>query len=152
MARRARTILPMLTLAAAACAGCSSPRVSERLVADANVGQYGAPRAALQQRLSNDTSDRSYILDRLRLLILTLADGSPDAAEEVANQTFRLLRTQGLNADRTTSAVVFNVSRPPRSPILSRSLVASTDHRRIGSATAGARPAVLAADIAVPAP
>src|SRR6185369_14807979 len=30
------------------------------------------------------------------------------AAEEVANQTFRLLRTQGLNADRTTASIVLN--------------------------------------------
>lgn len=47
----------------------------------------------LQKGLTKDPSDRAYILDRLRLLILTLADGSPAAAEETANQTFDLLRT-----------------------------------------------------------
>lgn len=62
----------------------------------------------LQKGLTKDPSDRAYILDRLRLLILTLADGSPAAAEETANQTFDLLRTQGLNDDKTVSAAVFN--------------------------------------------
>ena len=88
--------------------GCQGPQLDPNLVAATDVGRYGGARVALEKKLPESPSDRSYILERLRLLILTLADGQPGAAEEVANQTFRLLRTQGINADRTVASVVLN--------------------------------------------
>jgi hypothetical protein len=94
--------------ASALLAGCAQTQVDPRLRADVDAGQYALARTSIQQKLTDNPGDRSYILDRLRLLILSLADGHPAAAEQVANQTFRLLRTQGLNADRTTASVVFN--------------------------------------------
>ncbi len=94
--------------AAALAGGCAQEQVSPRLRADVDAGRYSLARVAIQKRLTENPGDRSYILDRLRLLILTLADGQPAAGEEVANQAYRLLRTQGLNADRTTASVVFN--------------------------------------------
>lgn len=100
----------LLPLAAVLIGGCSSrgDRVDAAIDTAAATGQYGVARAKLQQSLAADPSDRGYILGRLRLLILTLADGQPDAAEITANETFQLLRTQGLNADKTVSSVVFN--------------------------------------------
>jgi hypothetical protein len=89
-------------------AGCAERQLDPNLITATDVGRYGGARVALQGKLTENASDRSYILDRLRLLILTLADGQPAQAEEVANQTFRLLRTQGLNADRTTASIVLN--------------------------------------------
>lgn len=71
-------------------------------------GQFGEARVRLQEHLTDDRGDRSYILDRMRLEIACLADGDPWAAEIPANDAFSILRVQGLNADRTTSAVVFN--------------------------------------------
>lgn len=94
------------TLLLGACA--SRDRVDRRIEAAALAGDYGVAREALQADLSPDPSDKSYLLDRLRLLILTLADGQPDAAEIPANELYALLRTQGLNADRTVSSAVFN--------------------------------------------
>lgn len=73
-------------------------------------GNVGVARATLESKLTDNRSDRSYILDRMRLLLLTMADGSPAAAEETANQAFALLSTQGINADKTVSASVFNES------------------------------------------
>lgn len=105
--RALRRVL-MAAVLGAALGGCAADRVDPRIERAALAGEYGQARAGLQGRLSNDRSDRSYILDRLRLLIMTLADGSPDAAEEVANQTYDLLRIQGLNDDNTVSAAVFN--------------------------------------------
>ncbi|CAG0996574.1 hypothetical protein PHYC_02601 [Phycisphaerales bacterium] len=88
---------------------CSAnDRVDRRIETAVLHGQYGEAREALQKCLSNDPSDKSYLLDRLRLLILTLADGQPDAAELTANDLYALLRTQGLNADKTAASVVFN--------------------------------------------
>jgi hypothetical protein len=95
-------------LAGAALVGCQAQQLDPNLVAATDVGRYGGARVAIEKKLPQDPSDRSYILERLRLLILTLADGQPGSAEEVANQTFRLLRTQGLNADRTAASVVLN--------------------------------------------
>lgn len=105
--RATRTGVAAIALACG-LGGCEYSNVHPRMMADADAGAYGAPRVELQSRLTDNPSDRAYLLDRLRLLILTLADGQPAQAEEVANQTFRLLRTQGLNADRTTAAVVVN--------------------------------------------
>lgn len=95
---------------AAALGGCASSadRVDARIAAAAHTGRYGEARERLGASLATDTSDRAYILDRLRLLILTLADGQPDAAEPTANEAYQLLRTQGLNADKTAASVIFN--------------------------------------------
>ena len=89
--------------------GCSAP-LDPALIDATNAGRYGGAREAIQATLTEDKSDRDYLLNRLRLLVLTLADGQPAAAEETANQTFALLRTQGLNADRTVASVVVSES------------------------------------------
>jgi len=89
--------------------GCQSS-LDQNLISATEVGRYGGARVALQENLDQDTSDRNYILGRLRLLILTLADGQPQAAEVVVGETFRLLSTQGINSDRTVSSAVINES------------------------------------------
>ncbi len=88
-----------------AAGGCSSP-LDRDLVEATNVGRYGGARVALQKTLDTDTGSRDYILARMRLLILTLADGQPQSADVVAGETFRLLSTRAINADRTVSSVV----------------------------------------------
>ncbi|MCC6679076.1 MAG: hypothetical protein IT436_18280 [Phycisphaerales bacterium] len=100
--------LTSLAIAGAfALAGCSSgPEAS--MTRAVQTGQYAQARARLLSRLSDDPSDRSYILDRLRLTVLSLADGLPASADRPANQLFQLLRTQGLNADKTAASVVLN--------------------------------------------
>lgn len=106
--RRTCSGLLVAGLLAVSAGGCQGRKLSASLLAEVGAGEYAAPRLAIQEKLSDNPSDRAYILDRLRLLILTLADGQPDAVEDVANETFRLLRTQGLNADRTVRSVVLN--------------------------------------------
>lgn len=102
--------LALFTIAAAIVPGlaaCSSgPDASMNKAVQ--TGQYAQARARLLSRLSDDPSDRAYILDRLRLTVLSLADGLPASADRPANQLFQLLRTQGLNADKTAASVVFN--------------------------------------------
>lgn len=87
--------------------GCSAGMDSKSAWAIES-GNYGAARVRLQEALSQDPSDRDYILGRMRLQIATLADGDPHAAEEISNEAYRLLRVQGLNADRTVASVVLN--------------------------------------------
>lgn len=92
---------------ACSLSGCVTS-LDPNLIAATEAGRYGGARVAIQDNLTNNPSDRAYILDRLRLSILTLADGQPDIAEIPANQLFSLLTTQGVNADRTVSSVVIN--------------------------------------------
>lgn len=110
LAGRAAVAGPVLgmVMAAAFAGGCASSQLNERVEAAMASGSYGVARVRLQKELTDDPADRDYLLTRMRLLLATLADGQPDAAEQIANQTFQLLRTQGLNADRTVASVVLN--------------------------------------------
>lgn len=81
---------------------CSSlPRVN------VESGEYGRAREVLRGSLPSDRSDRNYMLARLSVGILDLADGKPEIAEDVFNETFDVLRTQGINADKTVASAVF---------------------------------------------
>lgn len=103
-----RAILACTCLALATLAGCASPRLDPRAVQSAQVGRFGPVAAVLTEELGTDPADRQYLLGRLNVLQMTLAEGIPDAGEEVANQLFTLLRTQGLNEDKTVASVVLN--------------------------------------------
>jgi len=87
---------------------CASGHADTRTVDAFEAGRFGEARVRLEERQTDDRADRSYILDRMRLEIACLADGDPWSAEMPANEAFSILRVQGLNADRTTSAVVLN--------------------------------------------
>jgi hypothetical protein len=94
--------------------GCQTPGRSTKLSTQAELGvavrtgQLGRSRVALQQNLTQDRADRNYLLDRLSLGVVTLADGYPQAAEGVFSQVYDLLRTQGINEDKTVESVVLN--------------------------------------------
>lgn len=90
-----------ILIAALTLGGCASYQRDERLVAATLRGDFGAARLATQGAASADLSDRGYMLDRLKALILTLAEGVPDSAGAYADGVYEVLRTQGLNADRT---------------------------------------------------
>ena len=95
--------------AGALALGCASSGPDRSLVSAAAVGEYGAARARLMGNGLGREGGRANdnLLDRVRLLLVDLADGQPRAAEENANQIFEVLRTQGINADRTVASVVF---------------------------------------------
>lgn len=97
-----------LCLAVLSCVACCAPRSSPTLAQALTTGEASPAIIDLQKNLPSDRSDRSYILDRMRLLLLGLLNGTPDEVEETANQTFALLSTQGINADKTVSAAVIN--------------------------------------------
>ena len=83
-------------------------RGPDSLVHAAAVGEYGAARDRLVARgsLTTGRETTSNLLDRVRLLVVDLADGQAAAAEENANAVYEILRTQGINADRTVASVV----------------------------------------------
>ncbi|MCA9273405.1 MAG: hypothetical protein KDA31_10190 [Phycisphaerales bacterium] len=73
------------------------------------VGEYGAARSRLYGAgvSAENTRGNNSLLDRVRLLQVDLADGQARAAEVNANRVYEVLRTQGINADRTVASVVF---------------------------------------------
>lgn len=87
-------------------AGCSTPSVIEHV----ERGEYGIGREVLLKNLTNDKSERSYFLDRMQLCLVDLADGVPRSAERTVDESYEILRTQGINADKTVASVVINES------------------------------------------
>ncbi len=94
-------------LLAALAGGCASYQRDEMTVAQAVRGDFGAARVNAQSRLTDNPGDRNYLLDRLKTLVLTLAEGVPEAAEPHADAVYQMLRTQGLNDDKTVPSFFF---------------------------------------------
>lgn len=106
MTRRAAQLLPLLALALLTW-GCAAP-LQRDVALRAGAGDYGRARLALAGQSAPAQDDRDALLRRARLLVLTLADGHPRAAEETANRAFNMLTTQGLNIDREAASVVLH--------------------------------------------
>lgn len=93
-------------LAIFALAGCQAPmRHTPSYLLEQ--GEFGAARQAIRSNLTKDRSDRQYLLDRMKLGIITLADGYPSAAQVTFEEVYDVLRTQGINKDRAVQSVVF---------------------------------------------
>lgn len=105
--RRAIALALVASAPLGAFAGCAR-QLDTRTRLAGETGRYALAAERVQESLSSDPADRDYLLGRVRLLLMGLADGQADATEEPANQLFGLLRTQGLNADRTTASVVLS--------------------------------------------
>jgi hypothetical protein len=68
-------------------------------------GDYGSARMQVRENLTQNRSDRRYLLDRMRLAILTMADGYPHSSQVVLEELYDRLRAQGINRDRTVASV-----------------------------------------------
>ncbi len=104
---RSRLGLGLVVLALlAALGGCQTPEGA--LAPLLQTDEFGQARQVIAQRLTNDRTDRRYLLDRMSLAVVTLADGYPRLAEPTFETVYNLLRTQGINADKTVASVVIN--------------------------------------------
>jgi hypothetical protein len=110
MQRRAVNIL-----AAACClalVGCAAePRFP--LEAAFYTGQFGDARVYLEKHLparkaDSKGYDRNYLLQRMRLMVATLADGYALESDPNVDEVFDVLATQGINEDKTVASVVLN--------------------------------------------
>ncbi len=109
--RRARGAVLALAplIASIPLAACAGNRLDESYAMRVDRGEYARARGYLYNRgTPTQISHRQYLLDRERLLIVTLADGLPDHAESLANRVYEVLRIQGLNADKTVPSVVIS--------------------------------------------
>jgi hypothetical protein len=97
----------------AGCAAAPDPRLAAAVAA----GRFGDARMAALELVNAGPRpktgigrklDRTYLLNRMRLAIATLADGYPHAADLVFEDVYEVLRTQGINRDKTVMAVVIN--------------------------------------------
>jgi tetratricopeptide (TPR) repeat protein len=71
-------------------------------------GNYAGPRTDIHQQMQPKRSDRAYLLDRMRVGVLTMADGYPQSAQTIFEDVYDVLRTQGINKDKTVASVVLN--------------------------------------------
>ena len=94
-----------LFLAVSYLVGCSSS-TPQGLVQYVQTDELGQARAVLQAKPVTDPKDHSYLLQKMRAGIVTLADGYAYAQDDSMNQIFEVLRTQGINKDRTVAAWV----------------------------------------------
>jgi hypothetical protein len=72
--------------------GCA-PSVVQRV----NAGEYGSARAELQRTKNDNKGDRNYILDRMRVNLVTIADGYALSSDPAMDDLFKLLRTHDVN-------------------------------------------------------
>ncbi len=71
-------------------------------------GEHAQAREQVMRHMTHDPSKRQYLLDRMRIGVLAMADGQPRAADVVFGEVFDVLRTLGINEDRTVAAAVFH--------------------------------------------
>lgn len=96
----------LLLIAVLVLSGCqNTPRPSPH--AKMRAGDFAGARDLVEAQVVNDRSDRRYMLDRMRAGVLNLDAGEPERAERWFAEVYDVLRTQGLNEDKTVSAVVF---------------------------------------------
>ncbi len=94
-----------LLLMLAVLSGCQhEPRMTPH--AKMRAGMYEEARDLVESQVIDDRSDRRYMLDRMRAGVLNLDAGDPQRAERWFAEVYDVLRTQGLNADKTVSSVV----------------------------------------------
>lgn len=102
-ARRGALLVPLLILTALSACSSEPRRRLRSLVAE---GEYARAAAGVASTMQTRRADRDYLLDRMRLGLLLLADGRPDAAEAPLLEVFDTLRTQGINDDKTVAAAI----------------------------------------------
>lgn len=87
-------------------AGCrSDPRPSPH--AKMRIGDFASARDLVESQVEDDLDDRRYMLDRMRAGVLNLDAGDLRRSEKWFSEVYDVLRTQGLNEDKTVRSVVF---------------------------------------------
>jgi tetratricopeptide (TPR) repeat protein len=96
----------LLLVALVALSGCKSdqrPSPHGKM----RIGDFAGARDIVEAQVEDDLSDRRYMLDRMRAGVLNLDAGDPVRAEKWFAEVYDVLRTQGLNEDKTVRSVVF---------------------------------------------
>ena len=94
----------LLTIVFIVQGGCASYKRDEILISRMKEGNYSQVRMQLNAKRTRNSTDRNFVLDRMKEVIASLADGTPQASEYTVDGLYDSLRMQGLNADKTVSA------------------------------------------------
>ncbi len=89
--------------------GCASAPMNTPVV-EIKTGDWPAAQKATEAEISNDTSSRRWMLSRMRAGVCALDAGDTRAALAHFSEAYGIIRTQGLNADRTIPAYLINES------------------------------------------
>ena len=96
----------MLLLLLAGAGGCQ--QAMKTPVGLIERGEYGRARMQAREQMTANKQDLNYLLDRMRVAVLTMDDGYPQASAVLMQEVYSVLRTQGVNEDKTVASVVFN--------------------------------------------
>lgn len=100
----AAAVVAMGGLTIGGLGGCQSYRGDADVISETRAGEFGAARLVAANRATQDPSNRSYMLDRMKIMLLAQADGVPESAESIADRLYDFLRTQGVNRDNTVAS------------------------------------------------
>lgn len=104
--RKAAVLLLLVALVLLPGVGCKSDaRPSPHGMM--RVGDFDRARDLVESQIEDDMSERRYMLDRMRAGVLNLDVGDVRRAEAWFSEVYDVLRTQGLNEDKTIRSVVF---------------------------------------------
>ncbi|MEM9345090.1 MAG: hypothetical protein AAGB26_00605 [Planctomycetota bacterium] len=96
----------MLVLIVTAGLGCQSgtrPSPHGKM----RVGDFAGARDLVESQVEDDLGNRRYMLDRMQAGVLNLDAGDVRQSERWFAEVYDVLRTQGLNEDRTVRSVIF---------------------------------------------
>lgn len=71
-------------------------------------GEFGKAREQVRQELVENDQDINRLLSQMRVCVLTMDDGYPQGSQALFETIYEVLRTQGINEDKTVSSIVIN--------------------------------------------
>lgn len=95
--------LVVLLVVLSGCRSDSRPSPHRQMRA----GDFAGARDLVESQVENDRDDRRYMLDRMRAGVLNLDTGDARRSERWFAEVYDVLRTQGLNEDKTVRSIVF---------------------------------------------
>ena len=87
--------------------GCVS-KPNAALMASVRAGEHSSARDTIARKKTDNQGDRKYMLGRMQSVIVNMADGMGDVSSDEAYEIWDVLKTQGINEDKTVVSVVLN--------------------------------------------
>ena len=96
-----------LVIMQAAIFGCVA-KPNAALMSSVRAGEHSSARDTVAAGKTNNQADRKYMLGRMQSVIVNMADGMGDISSDEAYEIWEVLKTRGINDDKTVVSVVLN--------------------------------------------